>query len=82
MLLRPVEPRQYTSLDYARLAQDSGVVLSVVMADQCFDNALAESFFAIIKEELIDTRPWPTRAGVASSQLLTDMVPHGYSTYL
>jgi transposase InsO family protein len=26
-------------------------------------NALAESWFATLKEELIDTRPWPTRAG-------------------
>lgn len=27
-----------------------------------YDNALAESFFASIKGELIDTRQWPTRA--------------------
>ena len=27
----------------------------------CFDNSVAESFFATIKRELIDTRPWPTR---------------------
>jgi putative transposase len=26
------------------------------------DNALAESFFASLKGELIDARPWPTRA--------------------
>jgi putative transposase len=29
---------------------------------QCWDNALAESFFSSIKGELIDTQPWPTRA--------------------
>ena len=28
---------------------------------QCWDNALAESFFALLKGELIDTRAWPTR---------------------
>jgi transposase InsO family protein len=27
-------------------------------------NAVAESFFATIKRELIDTRAWPTRAGL------------------
>jgi transposase InsO family protein len=27
------------------------------------DNALAESFFASLNGELIDTRAWPTRAG-------------------
>jgi hypothetical protein len=29
---------------------------------QCWDNALAESFFGSIKGELIDLQPWPTRA--------------------
>jgi transposase InsO family protein len=33
------------------------------MKGECFDNAVAESFFATIKRELIETRPWPTRAG-------------------
>jgi transposase InsO family protein len=39
-----------------------GVTLSVGRTGQCWDNALAESFFATLKGELIDTRPWPTRA--------------------
>jgi transposase InsO family protein len=30
---------------------------------QCWDNALAESFFSSLKGELIDERSWPTRAG-------------------
>jgi len=29
---------------------------------QCWDNAVAESFFASLKGELTDTRAWPTRA--------------------
>ncbi len=29
---------------------------------QCWDNAVAESFFASIKLELVDRRPWATRA--------------------
>ena len=28
----------------------------------CYDNAVAESFFATIKKELVDRRRWPTRA--------------------
>jgi putative transposase len=28
----------------------------------CFDNAVAESFFATLKKELIHRRAWPTRA--------------------
>jgi putative transposase len=62
VLLRPVEFGQYTSADYAKLARENGAVLSVSRTGNCFDNAVAESFFATIKRELIDTRPWQTRA--------------------
>jgi transposase InsO family protein len=31
---------------------------------QCWDNALAESFFASLKGELTDNQAWPTRAAV------------------
>jgi len=55
---------QYTSGDYAELARANGVVLSVGRKGECWDNAVAESFFATIKRELIDTRSWPTRAGL------------------
>jgi transposase InsO family protein len=44
------------------LADDYPVVLSLGRNGQCWDNALAESFFASRKGELIDIRPWPTRA--------------------
>jgi len=53
---------QYTSAQFASLAQELGVRLSVGRTGQCWDNALAESFFATIKGELIHRRPWPTRA--------------------
>jgi transposase InsO family protein len=54
---------QYTSAAYAALAEDSQVTLSVGRTGQCWDNALAESFFSSLKGELVDTRSWPTRAG-------------------
>ncbi len=53
---------QYTSGQYARLADQLGVRLSVGRRGQCWDNAVAESFFATIKAELLDRRAWPTRA--------------------
>jgi putative transposase len=28
----------------------------------CFDNAVAESFFATLKKELINRRSWPAKA--------------------
>ena len=55
---------QYTSGDYAQLARTNGVVLSVGRKGECWDNAVAESFFATIKRELIDMQAWPTRAGL------------------
>jgi transposase InsO family protein len=54
---------QYTSAAYAALAADCQVTLSVGRTGQCWDNALAESFFSSLKGELTDTRAWPTRAG-------------------
>jgi transposase InsO family protein len=54
---------QYTSAAYAALAEDCQVTLSVGRTGQCWDNALAESFFSSLKGELIDARAWPTRAG-------------------
>jgi transposase InsO family protein len=54
---------QYTSAAYAALATDHQVTLSVGRTGQCWDNALAESFFSSLKGELIDTQAWPTRAG-------------------
>ena len=69
---------QYSSADYAALARDHGVVLSVGMAGQCWDNAVAESFFATIKRELIDTRPWPTRAGLRAA--IFDYIEGWYNT--
>jgi transposase InsO family protein len=53
---------QYTSAQYARLAEQLGVRLSVGRRGQCWDNAVAESFFATIKTELLDRQAWPTRA--------------------
>jgi transposase InsO family protein len=54
---------QYTSAAYAALAEDCQVTLSVGRTGQCWDNALAESFFSSLKGELIDTRAWPARTG-------------------
>lgn len=69
---------QYTSTDYAQLARTNGVVLSVGMAGECWDNAVAESFFATIKRELIDARAWPTRTGLRRA--VFDYIEGWYNT--
>ncbi len=58
---------QYTSREFALLASEFGVRLSVGRTGQCWDNALAESFFATLKNELIDTRSWPSRAAARTA---------------
>jgi putative transposase len=69
---------QYTSIDYANFARANGVVLSIGRTGQCWDNAVAESFFATIKRELIDTRAWPTRAGLRAA--IFDWIEGWYNT--
>ena len=54
---------QYTSGDYQELCADLGVARSMGRTGVCWDNALAESIFATLKNELIYTRAWPTPQG-------------------
>jgi transposase InsO family protein len=53
-------------------------VLSVGRVGECWDNAVAESWFATFKEELIATRPWPTLAGLRIA--LFDYIEGWYNT--
>lgn len=69
---------QYTSTQYANLATDLGVTLSVGRKGQCWDNAVAESFFATVKTELIHRRTWPTRKAAISA--IFDYIEGWYNT--
>jgi putative transposase len=69
---------QYTSGDYAALARANGVILSVSRKGECWDNAVAESFFATIKRELINDRAWPTRTGL--HRAVFDYIEGWYNT--
>jgi putative transposase len=63
---------QGTSAAFAELAGDVHVELSLGRTGQCWDNALAESFFGSIKGELIDLQPWPARA--AARRAVTEYI--------
>jgi putative transposase len=69
---------QYTSTQYANLARDLGVTLSVGRKGQCWDNAVAESFFATVKTELIHRHTWPTHKTVTSA--IFDYIEGWYNT--
>lgn len=51
---------QYTSGEFDAYCQRNDIRRSLGRTGICYDNAVAESFFATYKKELIHTRPWPT----------------------
>lgn len=55
---------QYTSHDFRDMALANGIIPSVGHTGVCFDNAMAESFNATIKKELIHLRTWPALSKV------------------
>lgn len=61
---------QYTSKEFANFCAENGVRRSMGRRATCFDNAVAESFFATYKKELIHTRPWNTVTDVRQHTFL------------
>jgi len=53
---------QYTAAAYQQALAARGVTALMSRAGECLDNAMAERFFATMKAEVGDARPWPTRA--------------------
>ena len=52
---------QYTAADYRKALSDRGIDVSMSRKGNCWDNAVAESFFSTLKNELIYRRHWHTR---------------------
>jgi transposase InsO family protein len=52
---------QYASNDYRALLEGKNVVASMSRKGNCWDNAVAESFFATVEIELIQDADWHTR---------------------
>src|SRR5699024_6474013 len=53
---------QYTSQTLFETCEELGVLQSMGRTGVCWDNAMAESFWATLKTEFYDRRFWPTRA--------------------
>jgi transposase InsO family protein len=58
---------QYTSGDYRGVLEGLGVVISMSRKGNCWDNAVAESFFSTLKVELIHRRRWADRLELRSA---------------
>ncbi|MFQ5695964.1 MAG: IS3 family transposase, partial [Terriglobia bacterium] len=51
----------YTSVAYQRLLEQTGLVASMSRKGNCYDNAVVESFFSTLKNELVHERDYHTR---------------------
>lgn len=58
---------QYTSISFGAKLEEAAIVPSMGKVADPYDNALAESFVATLKRELLDRRSWPTREEVRSA---------------
>jgi transposase InsO family protein len=53
---------QYASLEYRQALADHGLTASMSRKGNCWDNAVAESFFATLKAEVVHQRRFTSRA--------------------
>ena len=53
---------QYASAQITEFAANNGITRSMGLTGICWDNAMAESFFATLKTEFYYRRIWPTKA--------------------
>jgi putative transposase len=58
---------QYVALGFGQQARDAGIAVSMGSKGDAFDNAVAESFFATLKKELVHRQSWPTRRDLGSA---------------
>jgi len=58
---------QYTSTQFAALLQEHNIRASMGRTGICWDNAMAESFFGALKNELVYRHVFPTRERARSA---------------
>ena len=68
----------YASEDYRDALRDRGITASMSRIGDCWDNAVAESFFATLKGELVDHERYATRAAAVAS--IGDYIERFYNT--
>jgi transposase InsO family protein len=56
-----VRGSQYVSLVFGRGLREAGIVQSMGLKGDCYDNAICESSHATVEKELLRRRPFPTR---------------------
>jgi putative transposase len=66
VILHSDQGSQYSSYDYTHLAKKYNITLSMSRRGNCYDNAVAESFFKTLKKELVRKHIFLTRDIAAS----------------
>jgi putative transposase len=67
----------YASDDYRKVLRKRGIIASMSRTGDCWDNAVAESFFATLKAELTDAMNYPTHDAARAS--ITDYLETFYN---
>jgi transposase InsO family protein len=67
----------YTAAQYRRVLCTYGIVASMSRSGDCWDNAVAESFFSTLKHELVGLERNPTRA--VAEELIRDYIETFYN---
>lgn len=67
----------YASGDYRQALSDNAMIASMSGRGDCWDNAVAESFFASIKGEALDHRTFETRA--EATEVIADYIETFYN---
>lgn len=68
----------YASADYRVALDERGIVASMSRKGDCWDNAVAESFFATLRVELVDDERYSTPTAAEVS--IGDYIEHFYNT--
>ncbi len=69
---------QYASNDYRDQLDFMGALASMSRKGDCWDNSVAESFFATLKKDLIYRRSWPTKS--QASHAINDYIGNFYNS--
>jgi putative transposase len=67
VLLRPIESAQYTAISFGKRLEEVGILPSMGRTGTALDNAMAESFIATLKTELVHRQRFPDRGAAKSA---------------
>jgi transposase InsO family protein len=70
---------QYASHAYQKMLNEHGMICSMSRKGDCWDNAVVESFFGTLKDDLIYRYSWPTMDGARKA--IAEYIANFYNTY-